>query len=534
MRFINVFIFCYACLLLSCAQVGAPVGGDVDKTPPAIVRMVPENETVNFSGNEVSITFDEYIELNDINNQLIISPQLKEKPEIELKRKTLKISFNEKLAPETTYSLNFGEGIKDFNAGNVLRNLTLAFSTGSRLDSLEIKGKVMQALSTLPSENTKVMLYDNLADSVPLTVKPTYLTQTDAEGNFRIRYLPQGEFKIFALSEEAGNFLYDNPLENIAFLPEPISLTESDTLGLDSIQLMLFNEEKDLGYITKVKTDSVCYLKLGFSANQKQVMAYQSVNGEKRSLLNYLNLKRDTLTVFYLDSSNVYLRRENIRFNEREIESDTIELEVFDTENLGLSRKLDLTLGSSNRINNKDSLSFSTNYPITEIDTSKVLLMRSDTVPVFNYSLNKSGDFKLNLMPKGSLNNGNYTLNYFPGAANYGGLTNDTTTFRFQVLPEKELSELTFIIPEIFKDPLLLLKNKKGVIVRRAYLEGAKITFNGLVPDSFELFLVNDTDRNKAWTTGDYDSKTLPEKVLKFPETIESRANWSLEYKWEL
>jgi hypothetical protein len=135
-------------LITGCAQPGVPSGGPVDKSPPEVVKSIPINESVNFTGSSVQVTFDEYVLLNDINNQLIISPPLTQKPEISLKKKTLKIEFTEALLENTTYSVNFGEGVKDYNAGNILRNYIMAFSTGPELDSLAVSGKITDAFTS--------------------------------------------------------------------------------------------------------------------------------------------------------------------------------------------------------------------------------------------------------------------------------------------------------------------------------------------------------------------------------------------------
>jgi hypothetical protein len=210
-----------AFLAQRCANAVAPTGGPKDETPPKVVATVPENHSTNFIGKKIELTFDEYISLENANQNVMISPPLSEKPDIKLKNKTVIIKFKETLAANTTYTINFGAAIKDLHEGNQLKDYVYSFSTGDHIDTLCIAGTVLYAEDKKPVEGAYVSLYaadrDNL-DSLPMTTVPNYLTKTDKEGKFSLNGLADKKYLVFALKDANANLYFDLPNEEVAFL----------------------------------------------------------------------------------------------------------------------------------------------------------------------------------------------------------------------------------------------------------------------------------------------------------------------------
>ena len=253
-RKLKYLFFCLALLLTAflaqrCANAVAPTGGPKDERPPVVVEAVPENRSVNFVGKKIEITFDEYITLENANQNVMISPPLSEKPDIKLKNKTVVIKFKENLATNTTYTIDFGTAIKDLHEGNQFKNYVYSFSTGDYIDTLYIAGKVLNASDKKPVENAYVSLYsadrDNL-DSLPMTTTPNYITKTDKEGNFRLTGLADQQYLVFALKDANSNLYFDLPNEEVAFLDTlvPASYLQkpmpqvADTTAIDSTLLI--------------------------------------------------------------------------------------------------------------------------------------------------------------------------------------------------------------------------------------------------------------------------------------------------------
>ena len=210
-----------AFLAQRCANAVAPTGGPKDDRPPVVIEAVPENHSVNFIGKKIEITFDEYITLENANQNVLISPPLSEKPDIKLKNKTVVVKFKEDLIPNTTYTINFGSAIKDLHESNEFKDYVYSFSTGDHIDTLCIAGKVLNAEDKKPIEKAYVSLYaadhENL-DTLPLSTKPDYITKTDKEGNFRLEGLADKKYLVFAIIDVNSNLYFDLPNEEVAFL----------------------------------------------------------------------------------------------------------------------------------------------------------------------------------------------------------------------------------------------------------------------------------------------------------------------------
>ncbi len=206
---IPVFIlFCSVAIGLvastGCANIIPPSGGYKDTLAPILVSSVPRDSTLNFKGNKIVLSFDEYIELQSIQQQLIVSPMAQMNPIIDHKLKTITIKLKDSLEKNTTYSFNFGEAIKDINEGNIMKGFTYIFSTGSYFDSLTLSGKVVIAETGKTDSTLLAILHKNLDDSAIMHFKPRYLTKVNNKGEFTFRNLPSGIFQLYAMKDESG------------------------------------------------------------------------------------------------------------------------------------------------------------------------------------------------------------------------------------------------------------------------------------------------------------------------------------------
>jgi hypothetical protein len=248
------FLYILALLLITivipllfprCANIVPPSGGPRDTIPPEVVRSLPPNFSTQFTGTGIHIEFDEFIQLRNINQQFIINPPQKERPDFRVRGRNLYVDLRTEPIPNTTYTLNFRGGIVDLNESNPLSNYEFVFSTGDILDSLNYSGLVLDAYTNKPVEGVVVMLYDNLNDSVPYLNIPLYANRTGKDGRFHLNNLRAETYLVFALTDVNNNYLYDRPgEESIAFLddylqPETYRTTDQlpATLPADTTEL---------------------------------------------------------------------------------------------------------------------------------------------------------------------------------------------------------------------------------------------------------------------------------------------------------
>lgn len=222
-----ILYICVFTLILfeNCAKRGHPAGGPKDIEPPKVVKSTPENYTTNFNKQEFRVEFDEYIQLDKIMKELIVSPPMKKQPVVKLRGKLIEVEYEDTLRENTTYTFNFGNAIVDNNEGNPLKNYEFVFSTGDYLDSLSVRGMLVNSFDLKPyKEPLYVMLYDNLTDSAPLLEIPYYINRTNEEGYFSINNVKNDTFEIFALKDANNNMIFDMPNEIIAFVDSVLML----------------------------------------------------------------------------------------------------------------------------------------------------------------------------------------------------------------------------------------------------------------------------------------------------------------------
>ena len=357
MKPINIILYFLGLTLLvliyGCAQQGAPTGGPRDEDPPVVLKSTPENYSTNFNAKKITITFDEYLDMGNFTQELVVSPPMEEKPEIRLRNKQLIIEFEEELIEEITYTFNFGEGIKDLNERNILLNYEFVFATGDYLDSLSVKGTLKNAFDlSIPETPINVMLYREFEDSIPLKQIPYYVGRTDKEGNFAVNNLQDGVYKMFVLTDGNNNFLFDLPDEKIAFLDSSLTVDaelfrkillnsgvydstdlqmkplvlDIDTAGmsLDSVQILLdsleqakpdfnslyvdlymFTEDSKNQFLSEFNRDDKRKIELLFNLPLTDSFAFQPVFPDTLSmddLISEFGQNRDSLTIWMGDT----------------------------------------------------------------------------------------------------------------------------------------------------------------------------------------------------------------------------------------
>ena len=142
-----------------CANPSVPTGGEKDTIPPTLIHSIPEIGKLNFNKKEITLIFDELITTNNINQNLIVTPKIDTKFKTLIKKNKVILKFEDEFPDSTTISLNFFETITDITEKNSAKNLTLAFSTTSYIDSLEIKGNIESLLKKEKKKNFLVGLY---------------------------------------------------------------------------------------------------------------------------------------------------------------------------------------------------------------------------------------------------------------------------------------------------------------------------------------------------------------------------------------
>ncbi|MEO0526387.1 MAG: Ig-like domain-containing protein [Bacteroidota bacterium] len=528
-RFLGfLFLILIVLASLQCARRGNPTGGPKDVTPPQLVKADPVNKTINFSGKTIKLYFDEYVKLEDIQNQLIVSPPLKYLPQITPQgsaSKSIEITLKDTLMENTTYTLNFGQSIVDNNEGNPNSFLTYVFSTGDYIDSLSVSGVVKDAFNRNADTFISVMLYEmdsTYTDSTIYNYPPNYITNTlDSTTIFQLENLKAGKYAIIAVKDQAKNNVFDQLTDKIAFLQDTVSLPT------DSIYLLtLFKEIPDYNIAVP-----------SFAAKNRIIFGY-SGRSEHIDIVPLTTIPDTVKTVIAKepekDTLNYWFtpfEADSIVFkisNEKEESMDTFTVK---TRKLAVDSLL-LTTNQRSSLGFEETFQISANVPIIRIDTSKIDLINKDSIPV-NFSARLDSiknrlEIDFDIEP-----NENYGLNLYSGVlTDFFENQNDTLQYKFSTGSYADYGNLRLNLSGNVTYPVIVqLTNERGETIEREIYATTPgpLEFNNLTPSKYLIRVINDSNENGKWDTGNYLKKIQPERVSYYPDVLEVRANWELE-----
>ncbi|MBS1628299.1 MAG: Ig-like domain-containing protein [Bacteroidetes bacterium] len=211
---------------VGCANIIPPGGGPKDTIPPVLINALPKDSATNITTNKITLTFNEYVEVKDAQQQVIVSPVPKHTPLIDYKLKNVTVKLRDSLEPNTTYTINFGNAIRDINEGNITKNFSYVFSTGNIIDNNTFSGKILLAETGKTDSTLIVMLYNNLSDTAVVKTNPRYYTRVDSKGKFSFQHLPKGTFNVFVV-ENGYDKKYNDSTKLFAFLNHTIEISDS-------------------------------------------------------------------------------------------------------------------------------------------------------------------------------------------------------------------------------------------------------------------------------------------------------------------
>lgn len=527
MRFLKYFGFIVLIILAlftNCAKRGTITGGPKDTLAPVILSTIPENFSTGFNKNEIQINFDEYVKLNKVNQQLIISPPMDIQPEITpmgYPSKYIKIKIFDTLKSNTTYSFNFGESIEDNNEGNAYPNYKYVFSTGSYIDSLTLQTTFNDAYSKKPLGTVNLLLYEaeGFNDSTIYKKKPLYVTTAkDSIKSASFENLKAGEYFLIALQEKNSNYKYDSKSDKIGYHPTKI------TVPTDSIyDLKIFNEEKPVNAYRPSMVSQNKWL-AGFEGSVK--------NLELSVLGNNKPIEFRFVKIPQKDSIHIFTPLEKYDSLEFKFKSGAYEkLYTINQRNIKPIDTLQVKFNKSGTLQYRDTLSFTTNTPVKKFDSSLMQFYGKDSIAI---------DFKLKL---DTINNAlqvlfdkvedeKYTFVLQPNSVTdfYDNVLKTEITQRFQTNKLTDYGNIAFNLEGNINYPIILeLLDKNEKVYDFIYItEDSNVEFKAIEPAKYSVRIIEDTNSNKKWDTGNYLQKLQPEKVIHIDKIFDIRANWEL------
>jgi uncharacterized protein (DUF2141 family) len=562
-----VKFFLFSLLFSSCAQVVAPGGGTRDDYAPKVVKYSPDSAQLNFNSKTIELVFDEYIQLKDLNSQLIISPPLDKTPEIKVKNKTMTIDLEgQELKPNTTYAISFGNALQDINENNPKEDFSYIFSTGSFIDSLRVNGKVKNAFDHKTEKGILVMLYSDMSDSVVYKKLPEYFAKTNADGSFQINNIRKDKYRIIALKDANANYKYDGDPEHIGFPDSIVDPSEKKNILINT-----FQEPAKKIFIKKYNHPSYGKIVLVFNRGSDSLRV-NNLSNDKKGVQEFIDFSRnkDTLTYWVknYDKDSLKLQVSNgntvidtMEFKMIRLEDalkskrNPLKLSLISSPNGSQSFDLgsELKLAFSHPIASidketaqlkEDTLARSISFTINPIDNNRsVLLAAWDSTVIIEDPNNPAEFIKAPLKSKytGWKESTKYHLLILPGTfTDIFGFSNDSIKIDFKTKELKYYGSLKLYInlPKTQGSYIVQLLNDRDMIVNERTISNPEITeslnYDYLHPNKYRLKLIYDLNGNGKWDSGNYLQGVQPEKVVYNSELITIRSNWDAEVEWKV
>ena len=580
-----------AAVMVACANMGRPEGGPRDELPPVYVRSNPAMGQLNFNGNKITVDFDENIQLDDAINKIVVSPAQRNTPAISSNGRRVTIELRDTIMPNTTYTIDFADAVKDLNEGNVLDGFAMDFATGDTIDTLRISGMVFEARTLEPAQGMLVGVYSNTSDTAISTLPFERITKTNQLGQFTLRNLKAGSYRVYALNDINRDYHWDRS-EDVAFYDVTISPTSEPTVVTDTLTrstgerdslvtrnatrflpddllLTWFNEGYTSQYLKDYKRPERNKITLQFGAKSDTLPILRLLNthraGDEISTWSTLDASPtlDTLTYWISDTSLVSL--DSITIEATYLRTDTLDNLTGGTDTLKFNMRpekkkkekkkkkdeeedsippvphMELRISSGNSQDLHKGLTLTAGTPIQRFDTTAVKLeIQVDTLwynivpPSFSrpeplHPMVFTAPYK---WEEGS----KYRLTIDSAAVvDIYGLDNVQLVHEFTTKKSDDYSAISFNVSG--------LDGRKGIVevlsssdkpVAAAPVNGSLATIQYLSPGTYYARLFIDANDDGEWTTGSIADSIQPEEVYYYPKKINLKKNWTIEQSWNI
>lgn len=584
-----------AFLLGSCARMGQPDGGWYDETPPRILGAAPADKGTNVKNRKISIFFDEFIQIENATEKVVVSPPQLETPEIVASGKRIRIELLDSLKPNTTYTIDFSDAITDNNENNPLGNYTYSFSTGDAIDTLEVSGKVLQAKDLEPVKGILVGLYSDLSDTAFTTKPMLRVSRTDGSGRFVIKGVAPGTYRVYALQDADGNYLFNQKSEMLAFSQEKIVPSfkpdvRQDTTWIDSLRiksidrvgythflpddivLRAFNEVMTDRYFLKAERREpesfTLFYSYGGEMPQVRGLNFQSDDAfiiestEKQDTITYwlkdtALVNQDTLRVELtyhmtdslgklveqIDTLDI-LSRISHEKRQKDLEREREEWqkkqdrakkrgEPYDS--IMPPKALAIGVKAPSELDPDKNIPFTFNTPLASVDTAAIHLYSKHDTLWYNAPLEfnhvRGREYELRGEWRPDIE---YSLEIDSAAfVDIYGKVSPPFKQGFKVKSFDEYGTLLLNIPTMTDTTIVVqLLDAGDKIIKEVTTNQGVAEFYYVSPSTYYVRMYIDSNRNGEWDTGLYSANRQPETVCYFPKEIEIRAKWDFTETW--
>lgn len=538
-------------LVYSCANVSSPTGGPKDTIPPSLVKINPVSGSTRFGDRVVRMEFDEAVQAKDLPNQLIITPSIEGKYKTSLSKNVVELEFEKAFEANTTYTLNFREGIADLNEGNPARDLQLAFSTGDYLDSLTISGQVKEVLTNQAVKEALVSLYRAADTLTTFNSKPYYLTKTTEEGYFKFNNLKAGKYRVYATADENKNLMTEARNEKFGFLKDTILLE----VNIDTLNINIVSINIDEPAINSSRPNGLYYeINLNKAVKDYQLEPLQEINSplyshlvdgnKKVRIYNTLQLT-DSLPVYFVASDSIEQQVQDtlyLRFEESKRTPEPFKL-TLDPQSGAIQENFKAKISFTKPVKEItiDSLFFQydslTQLPLTAQDFTwnkrrDVVTIKKTLDPKLAESRQAAKDTTGAELPVESRNSNAQGVSLHFGKAAFISVETDSSeakTQQYSFADPKSFGTLEGLVEtEETSFTVQLLQANTFKVVKEVKDE-RNFKFRTVPPGEYQIRVLVDKNGNGEWDPGNVNKRQDPEPVLFSEGTTVLKANWEVK-----
>lgn len=545
------YLFALIFIFWSCANQLPPSGGDVDRIPPEVIESYPKDRTTNFKENYFEIKFSEYVDRLSVQNAIFISPALKYGFEFSWSGKKLILEFRDTLQQNTTYTVTVGTEVVDINNRNKLaKPYTFTFSTGEKIDTAKISGKVY----TEKPSGVMIFAYKNNSNFDPSIQKPNYISQVGANGKYILDGLSDGEYKILAVRDKSQDLFYNSNEDEFGVQFKEIKI-DSAKQNYDEINFLLSKEDtiapklssafmKDRNHLIIEFNEAIDSTKLTAnnfqlidSLNNKKILAKYFYKFDAKPNQFYLAFEDSSSFQNYVLEANNFFDlagnkngKDKIQFIYKN-EKDTIP--TFPIKILGeySEDKIDYE-------NPTLKIQFNDGIDLNEvIKRAKIVDAKKNN---YELTINKIDDALFQLRINEKLKQANEYFFLFD-ARELKDFSNKMidTTYRIKFTTSSELDYGGVsgkIIDNDSTDVVINLTqvvNKKNSY-KQKLASTKKFEFPKVIPGKYLLWIYKDKNKNDKYDFGKVKPFTYSEEFKFYPDTLNLRARWpvgEIEFK---
>jgi len=588
--YVSIVLLAYAC-----ANVASPGGGDYDETPPKYVSSNPPMNQTRFNKTKLELTFDENIQVESPSEKVIVSPPQMKPPIIKGAGKKVTVEFQDTLIENTTYTIDFNDAIVDNNERNPMEGFSFAFSTGDVIDSLAVSGSLLNASNLEPMQNVIIGLHRELDDSAFVKLPFLRTSKTNDRGQFTIRNIAEGTYRLFALNDLNNNYRFDQKDEEIAFLdslivPKFDFSSRQDTVWKDSVtvdhihevaftrfypdslMLLFFKEDAVSQFLTKRDRPEPFILSTTFESSLTEMPQYrllqegdsiasdslfypQLVEGGKELKLwikDSLVFARDTLMLemTYLKNDSLFQlvpQTDTLRFTnpvnrggrekEKEQPRRKKDDEKAENDTIYVPPMFQIKTNITSVMDIFTSPTIEFPEPVLAFDSTfiKVETMVDTLWTDFPYTLEKDSVNSLIYHLSGRWayeKEYRVTIDSISVTGIYDKF-NSPLSSTFKIKPQNSYSHLYFNLPQFESPAFVEMLNSSDEVQRRTRVRDGGALFRNVIPGKYFFRLIIDLNGNSRWDTGNYEEKQQPEPVYYYPTELELLENWEVEQTWD-